>query len=454
MASQRIPNSLSMSLAERRRRKIGQEAFWFLPTKNTLDRATAMMPRPPLRAPRRPRPRLLRALSHRAASATIAWRRTSCGGRCCRAYNVFTADQFRPYNDRIIPAAIIPMYTPEEAIEELRVRVAAARAEGGHDGKPIVAGPIPALVEDIPRRSSSSKSVRPDRHRQRSRLRPGLGEVPASCASPPSTTGRGSILLRNSPSNFCYNHIGHFASAAEAMAKALFLGGVTRRFPELNFAFLEGGVGSGLLLFADLIGHWEERQAGRPREHESCAPRPGRPSSSWREKYASTVVDAVRRGEGRRQRRRHRKHPELDDYSRCQDHAQGRLPRSLGPSHYFGARPMIRSTRRPSTGERTRSPRSPQRLLQLDIGHSRCARHDGGGARGLRAGRARPARRERLPGFHVRQRGALLGRGEPRLLQGHGRGEPGGGGARPASLRQGDGASAPSPWGSGLVGTR
>ena len=37
----------------------------------------------------------------------------------CRAYNVFTAEQFKPYADRIIPAAIIPMYTPEEAIEEL-----------------------------------------------------------------------------------------------------------------------------------------------------------------------------------------------------------------------------------------------------------------------------------------------------------------------------------------------
>ena len=39
MASQRIPNSLAMSVAERRRRRIGQEAFWFLPTRNTLDRA-------------------------------------------------------------------------------------------------------------------------------------------------------------------------------------------------------------------------------------------------------------------------------------------------------------------------------------------------------------------------------------------------------------------------------
>ena len=45
VASARIPRSLSMTLEERRHRKIGQEAFWFLPTKNTLDRATAMMPR-------------------------------------------------------------------------------------------------------------------------------------------------------------------------------------------------------------------------------------------------------------------------------------------------------------------------------------------------------------------------------------------------------------------------
>ena len=44
-ASRRIPTSLGMSVAERSRRRIGQEAFWFLPTRNTLDRATDMMPR-------------------------------------------------------------------------------------------------------------------------------------------------------------------------------------------------------------------------------------------------------------------------------------------------------------------------------------------------------------------------------------------------------------------------
>ena len=61
--------------------------------------------------------------------------------------------------------------------------------------------------------------------------------------------------------NFVYNHIGHFAAAGHAVAKAIFLGGVTRRFPELNFAFLEGGVGWGCQLFGDLMEHWERRGA-------------------------------------------------------------------------------------------------------------------------------------------------------------------------------------------------
>src|SRR5208337_1313771 len=52
--------------------------------------------------------------------------------------------------------------------------------------------------------------------------------------------------LRLSPTNFCYSHIGHFAAAGHATAKALFLGGV---------------VGWGSQLFGDLIEHWERRSA-------------------------------------------------------------------------------------------------------------------------------------------------------------------------------------------------
>jgi hypothetical protein len=39
------------------------------------------------------------------------------------------------------------------------------------------------------------------------------------------------------------------------------MGGVTRRFPTLKFAFLEGGVGWACQLYADLIGHWKKRNA-------------------------------------------------------------------------------------------------------------------------------------------------------------------------------------------------
>jgi predicted TIM-barrel fold metal-dependent hydrolase len=37
----------------------------------------------------------------------------------CRTFNKFSADAFRDYSDRMTPAAIIPMHSPQEAIEEL-----------------------------------------------------------------------------------------------------------------------------------------------------------------------------------------------------------------------------------------------------------------------------------------------------------------------------------------------
>jgi hypothetical protein len=45
VATQRVPTSLKMTLAERTRKRVGQEAFWSSPSENVLDRATAMLPR-------------------------------------------------------------------------------------------------------------------------------------------------------------------------------------------------------------------------------------------------------------------------------------------------------------------------------------------------------------------------------------------------------------------------
>jgi len=76
----------------------------------------------------------------------------------------------------------------------------------------------------------------------------------------PSFHGVGETsTFHNSISNTVYNHVGHFAAAATGICKSLFLGGVSQRFPDLKFLFLEGGVGWARSLLADLTGHWEKR---------------------------------------------------------------------------------------------------------------------------------------------------------------------------------------------------
>ena len=60
-----------------------------------------------------------------------------------RAYNIVSADYFRAFSDRMTPAAIIPMHTPEEAIEELEFVTRAARLEGRDvRQQPAAAGPL------------------------------------------------------------------------------------------------------------------------------------------------------------------------------------------------------------------------------------------------------------------------------------------------------------------------
>jgi hypothetical protein len=64
---------------------------------------------------------------------------------------------------------------------------------------------------------------------------------------------------RTSTTNYIHNHLGSFASSADAVCRGLFMGGVPKRFPQLKFAFLEGGVAWARSLYCDLISHWEKR---------------------------------------------------------------------------------------------------------------------------------------------------------------------------------------------------
>jgi hypothetical protein len=64
-----------------------------------------------------------------------------------------------------------------------------------------------------------------------------------------------------------YNHIGSFAAMMYPTCKALLLGGVTKRFPELNFGFMECGVGWACTLLSDTYEHWEKRNLQALMEH-------------------------------------------------------------------------------------------------------------------------------------------------------------------------------------------
>jgi hypothetical protein len=57
------------------------------------------------------------------------------------------------------------------------------------------------------------------------------------------------------------------AEGQQSLAKSLFLGGVTRRFPGMNFVFLEGGVAWAAALYSDIVGHWEKRNLTALKAH-------------------------------------------------------------------------------------------------------------------------------------------------------------------------------------------
>jgi predicted TIM-barrel fold metal-dependent hydrolase len=180
-----------------------------------------------------------------------------------RAINTYHADIFRPYSDRITPVASVPLHTPEEGIAELEYAVNVLGLK-----TLVIPGairrPIPALAEKYP----------PSEHPQIAGhttwldtfgldsihdYDPFWAKVVELGVAPTTHTGGMGWTARSSISNYMYNHIGHFADASHAFAKSLFLGGVTRRFPQLRFGFLEGGAGWGTQLYADLVGHWEKR---------------------------------------------------------------------------------------------------------------------------------------------------------------------------------------------------
>jgi hypothetical protein len=183
----------------------------------------------------------------------------------CRALNRYHRDAFEGCTDRLIPVAAVPAHSPEEAIAELDYAVLELNYR---------AVVIPSY---IPRPLPGSEHA--DENTRRNAFwvdtygidsEHDYGPFWRRCIelgiSPGTHTQGNGLGFRRSTDNWVYNHIGHFAASGEALCKSLFLGGVTRRFPELRVALLEGGVGWACSLYSDLVGHWEKRNVRALRE--------------------------------------------------------------------------------------------------------------------------------------------------------------------------------------------
>jgi predicted TIM-barrel fold metal-dependent hydrolase len=252
-------DALLMSVAERRRCRLAMPGFWTRQTGNTLDRATAMIPR--LLYDRLDEIGSEFAVIYPTAGLRLPRIKDDATRRAViRAYNIVAAGYFRDLGDRMTPAAIIPMHAPDEAIEELEFVTKQLGSKVGMFGSA-----MPRAVDSIPRGHPDTDRLAVwyevfgvdsiyDYDPVWEKCRE--VEIAPTFHSPGSNQA-----LRNSPTNFTYNHIGHFADAGHAAAKGIFLGGITRRFPALRFAFLEGGVGWGAQLWGDLMEHWERRNA-------------------------------------------------------------------------------------------------------------------------------------------------------------------------------------------------
>jgi hypothetical protein len=235
----------------------GLPIYWTVPAANTLDRATSALPR-----------LLYERLPEFGLDFSILFPTRSLFYPhiveadvrlpMCRAFNHYVADMFGPYSDRLTPGAMIPLHTPDEGIAELEYAVTAFGLKAAmiptYVRRP--ARGLPAEYFDIAYQAGTLDFYGLDSDFDYDPFWAKAIELKVMPATHSTGMGWGS---RRSYTNFMYNHMGHFAAASDGLAKALVLGGVTSRFPDLRVAFLECGAAWATNLYSDMIAHWVKR---------------------------------------------------------------------------------------------------------------------------------------------------------------------------------------------------
>ncbi len=252
-----------LSPAQRREMALMRIPWWGIPTRNTLDRATAMLPR--LLYERLDQIGVDVAITYPTYGLTaIHLTDDELRPALSRAFNIYAAEAYGPYRDRILPVACIPTFTPEEAIAELEfaVRELGLRAVmmGGAIPRPYPGTDAPGARWIDGLGHASQHDYTP--------LWEKCVELRVSPTFHSTGAGWGS---RTSPTNYVFNHIGNFAAAGELTARSLFFGGVPMRFPQLRFAFLEGGAAWACSLVNDVLGHWEKRNRDAITQYDPSA---------------------------------------------------------------------------------------------------------------------------------------------------------------------------------------
>ena len=108
----------ALSPAQRREMALMRIPWWGIPTRNTLDRATAMLPG--LLYERLDEIGIDVAIAYPTYGLTaIHLTDNELRPALSRAFNLYVSEVYAPYRDRILPVACIPTFTPEEAIAEL-----------------------------------------------------------------------------------------------------------------------------------------------------------------------------------------------------------------------------------------------------------------------------------------------------------------------------------------------
>jgi predicted TIM-barrel fold metal-dependent hydrolase len=225
-------------------------SWWGWATDNTLDRATAHLPA-----------LLYERLDEIGIDFTILYPSMTLSylevadddliGLRCRAANRALGNAFASYADRTTVGALIPMLDPKVAIGELEYAV---RELGFKTA--VFAGHARRAVGD-------GGAYRLDTFGVDSAF--DYDPVWAKCVelgiAPVFHSSLQAHRVTRSATSYVYNHVGGLAASHESLCKSLFLSGVTYRFPTLRFGFLEGGVAWACSLLADLVGHWEKRNA-------------------------------------------------------------------------------------------------------------------------------------------------------------------------------------------------